>query len=93
MIDSPPTYNADYGYKSWEAYSDLSQYTRTLPPVPEDCPTPMGVVGECAFSVFGETSFLRFLNTEQDWLGLITSRVEIKHSAGLTEWKCAEGTQ
>uniref|UniRef100_A0A8D3CKA7 Prostaglandin G/H synthase 2 n=1 Tax=Scophthalmus maximus TaxID=52904 RepID=A0A8D3CKA7_SCOMX len=46
MIDSPPTYNADYGYKSWEAYSNLSCYTRTLPPVPEDCPTPMGVVGK-----------------------------------------------
>ncbi|MEQ2190741.1 Prostaglandin G/H synthase 2, partial [Xenoophorus captivus] len=46
MIDSPPTYNADYGYKSWEAYSNLSYYTRALPPVPEDCPTPMGVVGK-----------------------------------------------
>ncbi|NP_001165867.1 prostaglandin G/H synthase 2 precursor [Oryzias latipes] len=46
MIDSPPTYNADYGYKSWEAYSNLSYYTRTLPPVPEDCPTPMGVKGK-----------------------------------------------
>ncbi|KAJ0032753.1 hypothetical protein NQD34_002834 [Periophthalmus magnuspinnatus] len=46
MIDSPPTYNADYGYKSWEAYSNLSYFTRTLPPVPEDCPTPMGVVGK-----------------------------------------------
>ncbi|XP_028258731.1 prostaglandin G/H synthase 2 [Parambassis ranga] len=46
LIDSPPTYNADYGYKSWEAYSNLSYYTRTLPPVPEDCPTPMGAVGK-----------------------------------------------
>uniref|UniRef100_A0AAQ4QRN2 Prostaglandin G/H synthase 2 n=1 Tax=Gasterosteus aculeatus aculeatus TaxID=481459 RepID=A0AAQ4QRN2_GASAC len=46
LIDSPPTYNADYGYKNWEAYSNLSYYTRTLPPVPEDCPTPMGVVGK-----------------------------------------------
>uniref|UniRef100_A0A7N6FHV1 Uncharacterized protein n=1 Tax=Anabas testudineus TaxID=64144 RepID=A0A7N6FHV1_ANATE len=46
LIDSPPTYNADYGYKSWEAYSNLSYYTRTLPPVPEDCPTPMGVAGK-----------------------------------------------
>ncbi|XP_075944423.1 prostaglandin G/H synthase 2 isoform X2 [Anarhichas minor] len=46
LIDSPPTFNADYGYKSWEAYSNLSYYTRTLPPVPEDCPTPMGVVGK-----------------------------------------------
>uniref|UniRef100_A0A8C3A8S9 Prostaglandin G/H synthase 2 n=1 Tax=Cyclopterus lumpus TaxID=8103 RepID=A0A8C3A8S9_CYCLU len=46
LIDSPPTFNADYGYKSWEAYSNLSYYTRTLPPVPEDCPTPMGAVGK-----------------------------------------------
>uniref|UniRef100_A0A668TG24 Prostaglandin G/H synthase 2 n=1 Tax=Oreochromis aureus TaxID=47969 RepID=A0A668TG24_OREAU len=46
LIDSPPTYNADYGYKSWEAYSNLSYYTRSLPPVPQDCPTPMGVVGK-----------------------------------------------
>ncbi|XP_067086819.1 prostaglandin G/H synthase 2 [Osmerus mordax] len=46
LIDSPPTYNADYHYKSWEAYSNLSYYTRTLPPVPKHCPTPMGVVGK-----------------------------------------------
>ncbi|KAG5847396.1 prostaglandin G/H synthase 2a [Anguilla anguilla] len=44
-IDSPPTYNADYSYKSWEAYSNLSYYTRTLPPVSKNCPTPMGVAG------------------------------------------------
>uniref|UniRef100_A0A8C2IMD0 Prostaglandin G/H synthase 2 n=1 Tax=Cyprinus carpio TaxID=7962 RepID=A0A8C2IMD0_CYPCA len=46
LIDSPPIFNADYGYKSWEAYSNLSYYTRTLPPVPHDCPTPMGVAGK-----------------------------------------------
>ncbi|KAG9351117.1 hypothetical protein JZ751_025007 [Albula glossodonta] len=46
LIDSPPTYNSDYSYKSWEAYSNLSYYTRTLPPIPEDCPTPMGVAGK-----------------------------------------------
>ncbi|KAJ8011344.1 hypothetical protein DPEC_G00057180 [Dallia pectoralis] len=46
LVDSPPTYNADYGYKSWEAYSNLSYYTRTLPPVPKNCPTPMGTVGK-----------------------------------------------
>lgn len=58
MIDSPPTYNADYGYKSWEAYSNLSYYTRALPPVPADCPTPMGVVGEYTFCASGEPVFL-----------------------------------
>lgn len=46
LIDSPPTFNADYDYKSWEAYSNLSYYTRTLPPVSKDCPTPMGIAGE-----------------------------------------------
>lgn len=38
-MESPPTYNADYGYKSWEAYSNLSYYTRTLPPLPKHCPS------------------------------------------------------
>lgn len=61
FIDSPPTYNADYGYKSWEAYSNLSYYTRTLPPVPEDCPTPMGVVGECSFAGCWENQFSQIL--------------------------------
>uniref|UniRef100_Q6KCB5 Prostaglandin G/H synthase 2 n=2 Tax=Eupercaria TaxID=1489922 RepID=Q6KCB5_DICLA len=48
LIDSPPTYNVEYGYKSWEAYSNLSYYTRILPPVARDCPTPIGVVGKIA---------------------------------------------
>ncbi|XP_062872317.1 prostaglandin G/H synthase 2a [Trichomycterus rosablanca] len=39
LVDSPPTYNADYGYKSWEAYSNTSYYTRTLPPLPKHCPS------------------------------------------------------
>lgn len=38
-MDSPPTYNADYEYKSWEAYSNISYYTRTLPPLPKHCPS------------------------------------------------------
>uniref|UniRef100_A0A8D0C7F8 Prostaglandin G/H synthase 2 n=1 Tax=Salvator merianae TaxID=96440 RepID=A0A8D0C7F8_SALMN len=46
LIESPPTYNGHYGYKSWEAYSNLSYYTRALPPVQHDCPTPMGVKGK-----------------------------------------------
>uniref|UniRef100_A0A8C4N3U7 Prostaglandin G/H synthase 2 n=1 Tax=Eptatretus burgeri TaxID=7764 RepID=A0A8C4N3U7_EPTBU len=46
MVSSPPTYNADYGYKSWEAYSNISYFTRLLPPVPQDCPTPMGTTGK-----------------------------------------------
>uniref|UniRef100_A0A3B3TA69 Prostaglandin G/H synthase 2 n=2 Tax=Paramormyrops kingsleyae TaxID=1676925 RepID=A0A3B3TA69_9TELE len=46
LIDSPPTYNADYDYKNWEAYSNLSYYTRTLPPLPKGCPAPLGVLGK-----------------------------------------------
>ncbi|XP_040263438.1 prostaglandin G/H synthase 2 [Bufo bufo] len=46
LIDSPPTYNSYYDYKNWEAYSNISYYTRSLPPVGEDCPTPMGVKGK-----------------------------------------------
>lgn len=45
LIPSPPTYNSKYGYLSWESYYNLSYYTRLLPPVPEDCPTPLGVKG------------------------------------------------
>ncbi|AAP50751.1 rh10 [macacine betaherpesvirus 3] len=45
LIDSPPIYNADYEYPSWEAFSNLSYYARILPPVPHDCPTPLGVKG------------------------------------------------
>ena len=40
LVDSPPTYNADYNYKSWEAYSNLSYYTRTLAPLSQNCPSP-----------------------------------------------------
>ncbi|XP_009997235.1 PREDICTED: prostaglandin G/H synthase 1 [Chaetura pelagica] len=46
LIPSPPTFNSDYGYISWEAYSNVSYYTRVLPPVPENCPTPMGTKGK-----------------------------------------------
>uniref|UniRef100_A0A663MVU7 Prostaglandin G/H synthase 1 n=1 Tax=Athene cunicularia TaxID=194338 RepID=A0A663MVU7_ATHCN len=45
LIPSPPTYNSDYGYISWEAYANVSYYTRVLPPVPDNCPTPMGTKG------------------------------------------------
>ncbi|XP_015251049.1 PREDICTED: prostaglandin G/H synthase 1-like isoform X1 [Cyprinodon variegatus] len=46
LIPSPPTYNTKYGYISWESYYNLSYYTRLLPPVPEDCPLPMGTKGK-----------------------------------------------
>nr|XP_020476731.1 prostaglandin G/H synthase 1-like [Monopterus albus] len=46
LIPSPPTYNSKYGYISWESYYNLSYYTWLLPPVPKDCPTPLGVKGK-----------------------------------------------
>ncbi|CAJ0938602.1 unnamed protein product [Ranitomeya imitator] len=46
LIPSPPTYNSAYGYISWEAYANVSYFTRVLPPVPDGCPTPMGTKGK-----------------------------------------------
>eukprot|EP00064_Thunnus_orientalis_P014976 superscaffoldBa00002695_g15024 len=46
LIPNPPTFNSKYGYLSWESYYNLSYYTRILPPVPLDCPTPLGVKGK-----------------------------------------------
>ncbi|XP_024131789.1 prostaglandin G/H synthase 1 isoform X2 [Oryzias melastigma] len=46
LVPSPPTYNTKYGYLSWEAYHNTSYYTRILPPVPADCPVPMGTKGK-----------------------------------------------
>lgn len=92
MIDSPPTFNADYGYKSWEAYSNLSYYTRTLPPVPEDCPTPMGVEGEFAFTASGEPVFSDSCILSKSALAPLHHN-ELIPSARLRELICAEGTQ
>ncbi|KAK2901794.1 prostaglandin G/H synthase 1 [Channa argus] len=55
LIPSPPTYNTKYGYLSWESYHNTSYYTRLLPPVPEDCPLPMGTKGK---SVLPDTKVL-----------------------------------
>nr|XP_046241426.1 prostaglandin G/H synthase 1-like isoform X2 [Scatophagus argus] len=46
VIPSPPTYNTEYGYLNWESFYNLTYYTRILPPVPEDCPLPMGTKGK-----------------------------------------------
>lgn len=45
LIPSPPTYNLAHDYISWESFSNVSYYTRILPSVPQDCPTPMGTKG------------------------------------------------
>uniref|UniRef100_A0A8C9UX62 Prostaglandin G/H synthase 1 n=1 Tax=Scleropages formosus TaxID=113540 RepID=A0A8C9UX62_SCLFO len=62
LIPSPPTYNSKYGYLSWESYYNTTYYTRILPPVPEDCPTPMGVKGKATLpdpELLVEKFFLR----------------------------------
>lgn len=46
LIPSPPTYNSAHDYISWESFSNVTYYTRILPSVPRDCPTPMGTKGK-----------------------------------------------
>lgn len=60
LIPSPPTYNSKYGYLSWESYYNLSYYTRLLPPVPEDCPTPLGVRGLSLFHQAAPINILQY---------------------------------
>lgn len=45
LVDSPPTYESDHSYITLNAYYNESYYGRALPPVPEHCPTPLGVKG------------------------------------------------
>ncbi|CAK8696016.1 unnamed protein product [Clavelina lepadiformis] len=44
-IAEPSPYGALTNYPSWETYANKSMYVRTLPPVPQNCPTPMGIEG------------------------------------------------
>lgn len=70
LIPSPPTYNSKYGYLSWESYYNLSYYTRLLPPVPEDCPTPLGVRGLSLFHQAAPINILHNLAKESISEGL-----------------------
>ncbi|XP_052223154.1 prostaglandin G/H synthase 2-like isoform X2 [Dreissena polymorpha] len=45
MVDSPPLFNSEHDYTTYDVYSNTSYFARALPPVPRDCPTPLGVVG------------------------------------------------
>lgn len=45
-MDSPATYTSEHDYITYEAYGNRSYFARALPPVPKDCPTPLGVVGK-----------------------------------------------
>ncbi|KAJ8300006.1 hypothetical protein KUTeg_021525 [Tegillarca granosa] len=45
-IDSPPLYESDHEYVTLDATYNMSYYARVLPPVPRECPTPMGTAGK-----------------------------------------------
>lgn len=44
-IQSPPRFNSGHDYITTESHFNTSYYARSLPPVPQHCPTPMGVAG------------------------------------------------
>uniref|UniRef100_H2ZG05 prostaglandin-endoperoxide synthase n=1 Tax=Ciona savignyi TaxID=51511 RepID=H2ZG05_CIOSA len=46
FVTEPSPYRGMGSYPSWQAYANDSMYVRTLPPVPLNCPTPMGVKGK-----------------------------------------------
>ena len=46
QIIMPPVYITDgHEYATMQSYFNRSYYAMLLPPVPKDCPTPMGVAG------------------------------------------------
>uniref|UniRef100_A0A8C3YLE9 Prostaglandin G/H synthase 1 n=1 Tax=Catagonus wagneri TaxID=51154 RepID=A0A8C3YLE9_9CETA len=48
----PPTHNMAHDCISWESFSNVSYYTRILPSVPQDCPTPIGTKVQFTHSRF-----------------------------------------
>ncbi len=52
-IIMPPVYVTDgHDYATMQAYFNHSYYAMLLPPVPKDCPTPMGIAGKTAAAVY-----------------------------------------
>uniref|UniRef100_A0A2P2I465 prostaglandin-endoperoxide synthase n=1 Tax=Hirondellea gigas TaxID=1518452 RepID=A0A2P2I465_9CRUS len=45
QVDSPVRFESDHSYTTLDAYFNETYFGRTLPPVPDHCPTPMGVAG------------------------------------------------
>nr|QHX41555.1 prostaglandin G/H synthase 2 [Octopus vulgaris] len=45
LVDSPPLYVSNQTFTYSDIYYNRSTFVRNLPPVPKDCPTPLGVVG------------------------------------------------
>ncbi|KAK3088071.1 hypothetical protein FSP39_014318 [Pinctada imbricata] len=64
LIDSPPTYENHHDYITMDSQFNYSQYTRTLPPVPSDCPTPMGIWGKKEMPDVGEIVNAMFVRKE-----------------------------
>ena len=60
MVDSPATYTSEHDYITYEAYGNRSYFARALPPVPKDCPTPLGVVGKA----YIETLFFKKIDLQ-----------------------------
>ncbi|KAL5011733.1 hypothetical protein ScPMuIL_010284 [Solemya velum] len=46
MIDSPSAYTSEHEYITLDANQNMSFFSRALPPVPVECPTPVGVWGK-----------------------------------------------
>nr|ALG96655.1 cyclooxygenase [Meiomenia swedmarki] len=46
LVDRPIVYTSAHEYTTLEAAFNTSYYSRVLPPVHKNCPTPMGVVGK-----------------------------------------------
>lgn len=63
-MDSPPTYESDHHYITLDTYYNQSYYGRALPPVPEHCPTPMGVAGSKEYPDVDELIKKVFLRRE-----------------------------
>lgn len=45
VLDSPPIYTSGHEYTTLDAAFNRSYFSRALPPVPKECPTPMGTKG------------------------------------------------
>lgn len=46
LVPEPSAYVGMDDYTSMNSYLNKSVYARSLPPIPENCPLPMGVVGK-----------------------------------------------
>nr|XP_002123273.1 prostaglandin G/H synthase 2-like [Ciona intestinalis] len=44
-VYEPSPYVGMDSYPTWDSYINKTVYARTLPPIPQDCPTPMGTKG------------------------------------------------